>query len=51
MHDFHANQLIPSEPPMQKKHNYIAARHPRAGEREVICGQSGVRAQERSPAL
>lgn len=23
----------------------------RAGEREVICGQSGVRAQERSPAL
>ena len=43
MHDFHANRLIPSEPPMQKKHNYIAARHPRAGERSDMWSKRRAR--------
>lgn len=48
MHDFHANQLIPSEPPMQKKHNYYCTSSARARERSDV-----VKAllQERSPAL
>lgn len=47
MHDFHANQLIPSESHRCRRNIIIAARHPT----EKWCGQSAVRAQERSPAL
>jgi hypothetical protein len=51
MHDFHANQLIPIASHRCRRNIIILPHVIRAREREVICGQSGVRAQERSPAL